>query len=707
MPYLLPSVNRLIKFCLLILLFAVNPCFAQITKVNELQAKLKGTMPDTARLTLLKKLSTAYSAVDPEKKFYYAMVYQTLAKKLNNHEAVADAYVQMGVSYGIRSKIDTALTYFNLGYNYAKTHGIKITEARALANIGFAYNRLGDYREAINDYFKALAIYKDIKFELGTNQCYTNIGSIYYDMDKTDIARTYFIQSLNGYTKSKNDMGIAAALFSVGNCYLANKESDKAISYYTKSLQMRQKMGDLNGISLARMGLGRAYMQQKKYAQAITNLDSALKNIRTLGDKYIEANVLNSFADAYNGSNNYNKAIDYGKQALSIARNIKSKGVSYEAMDKLVTAYHKKGDLENAFKYQTQYVLTKDSIQEERMLKDISLIEMNRVRSENADLEKSNQEIASQNSDYLVKINKYSTAIIATSVILASAIVFLGILYRRNQSKQATNKLLLKQKDEIALINNELAMLNEEVITQMELSNAQNIELERLNNIKNKFFSIISHDLRSPLSTLQTLLAVYRQGDIEEKELGELLVKLEDTILTTGNFLDNLLEWSKNQLEGMTVNPVDFNVSDSIDENIHLFKTKIELKQLKVNNMTAKNITAFADRDMIDLVIRNLLSNSIKFCNTGDEITLNAGIKNNRAVIYIKDTGPGISREESEKLFSLEHTLSTGTQGEKGNHLGLILCKDMIVQNNGTIGFESHPGQGTTFWFDLPVGKVS
>lgn len=213
MPYLLPSVNRLIKFCLPILLFTVNPCFAQITKVNELQAKLKGTMPDTARLTLLKKLSTAYSAVDPEKKFYYALVYQTLAKKLNNHEAVADAYVQMGVSYGIRSKIDTALTYFNLGYNYAKTHGIKITEARALANIGFAYNRLGDYREAINDYFKALAIYKYIKFELGTNQCYTNIGSIYYDMDKTDIARTYFIQSLNGYTKSKNDMGIAAALF--------------------------------------------------------------------------------------------------------------------------------------------------------------------------------------------------------------------------------------------------------------------------------------------------------------------------------------------------------------------------------------------------------------------------------------------------------------------------------------------------------------
>ena len=705
MPNLHLSIKGLAKLCLLILLLAFNPCFAQITRVNELQLKLKQPMPDTARLTVLQKLATAYSTVDPVKKFYYANVYKTLAQKLNNQEAVADSYVQMGISYGIRSKLDSALFYFNQAYNHAKKYGYRLTEGRSLANIGFAYDRLDDSREAINNYFQALAIYKQIGYDLGTNQCYTNIGAIYYDMNETKIARSYFNQALAGYTKSKNDMGIAAALYSVGNCYLVAKEDDKALEYYNRSLEIRQKMGDLNGIGLAHMGLGRAYTHQKKYDLALTNLDSALHNIRTLDDKYIEANILVSIADVYNDQKNPGKAIDYSMQALKISRAIKAKSVSNEAMDRLVTAYKNKGDLKNALRYQTEYVMSKDSMQEEKMLKDITLIEMNRVRNENAGLHKSNIDISTKNSDYLDRINKYSTVIIATSVVLASAILLLGILYRRNQAKQATNKLLMKQKEEIAAINHELAMLNEEINAQMELSTAQNIELERLNDIKNKLFSIVSHDLRSPLSTLQTLLGIYREGDIGEKEFGELLVRLEDTILSTGAFLDNLLEWAKNQLEGIQINPVDFNISDSINENIHLFETKIGLKNLKVTNLAGKNITTFADKDMINLVVRNLLSNSIKFCSTGDEIIFNAETKGDRTIVSIKDNGPGISTEEGEKLFSLDHTLTTGTQGEKGNHLGLILCKDMVTQNNGKIGFESKLGQGTTFWFELPAQK--
>lgn len=111
-----------------------------------------------------------------------------------------------------------------------------------------------------------------------------------------------------------------------------------------------------------------------------------------------------------------------------------------------------------------------------------------------------------------------------------------------------------------------------------------------------------------------------------------------------------------------------------------------------------------ADRNMVNLVVRNLLSNSIKFCNDGDEITLAAEIMADRAIITVKDTGPGISETDQEKLFSLEHTLSTGTQGEKGNHLGLILCRDMVVQNHGEISFESQRDKGTTFTISLPAG---
>ncbi|MBD1394374.1 tetratricopeptide repeat-containing sensor histidine kinase [Mucilaginibacter glaciei] len=689
----------------LLLLFAFNPCFAQLTRVTEIQQKLEKKIPDTTRLNLLKDLGMAYSSVDPVKKFYYSNVYKTLAVKLNKQANVADAYIQMGISYGIRSKIDSALFYFNLAYNHAKKHGAAMETGRALANMGFAYGRLDDDKEQISKYFEALTIYKNINYELGQVQLYNNIGGVYFDLDKFAIAQSYFEQSLAGYTKMKNETGMGNALYSVANCYRALKQNEKALEYYNRSLTIHERLGDLNGAGLARMGLGRTYTQLKQYNQAITNLDSALVKVRKLDDKYLEANVLNSMAVTYNAEKDYDTAIGYSNLALKISRAIKSKGMAYETIGNLVEAYKGKGDLKNALDYQTQYVLTKDSIREEQQLKDLSLIEINRIRGENASLEKNNQNITELNSTYLDKINRYSTVIIVTLLVLISALLFLAVLYRRNMAKQETNRAITQHSDEIGAINDELELLNEEMNAQMELTTKQNAELERLNDVKNKFFSIISHDLRSPLSTLQTLLAVYREGEIDEQELGPLLNRLEETIINTGTFLDNLLEWSKNQLDGMKVSPVNFNISESIVENIELFATQIGEKKLQVSSLADARVVTHADPDMINLVVRNLLSNSIKFCHPGDAIIFNAQVNDKLVIVSISDNGPGISKAESERLFSLDSTISAGTHGEKGNHLGLILCKDMVEQNGGKIGFETNPGEGTTFWFELP-GEV-
>ena len=111
-----------------------------------------------------------------------------------------------------------------------------------------------------------------------------------------------------------------------------------------------------------------------------------------------------------------------------------------------------------------------------------------------------------------------------------------------------------------------------------------------------------------------------------------------------------------------------------------------------------------ADPNMIDMVIRNLLANSVKFCNPGDKIVLDAQIVGDKALISISDNGPGITVEQQSKLFSLEQSMSEGTQGEKGNHLGLILCRDTVLQNQGRLWFESNPGEKTTFWVELPAG---
>jgi signal transduction histidine kinase len=694
----------IVNGCLL-LPFLLTTCFAQTSKINEIQAKLKVVKEDTTRLQLLKQLAEAYTPVDPVKKFYYANVFKDLAEKLHDEQSIADAYVQMGISYGMRSKLDSALSYFQIAYSQSKKINYLFGMGKSLSDIGFVYDRLDEKKEAIKADFQALDILKKTNNLRGINQLYTNIGSIYFDLRQYKLAETYFSQCLINSTARKDSSGIAYAFFTMGNCFQALKEDDKAMDYFSRSLAIREKLGDVNGIALVKRGLGNVSFHKKQFSQALTYLDTALNMVKKLQDKYEESAILLDLSDVYLGMKDFDKSIACAAKSLTNCKEIKSQSGIAESLQRLVAAYKKKGDIARAFEYQSEYITTQNDIETAKALKDVTLTEFGRIRAENATLAKNNQRYAVTNISYLLKLNQYSKVIVAIAAVLALVVLLLYVLYRLNLEKLAANRILLQQKAEIANINHELELLNEELNAQMELTNAQNQELEKLNNVKSKLFSIISHDLRSPLSTLQTLLQIYRDGDISDEELGGLLIKLEDTILTTGTFLDNLLEWSKSQFEGIVIKPEQFNIEDCIAENIRLFATQCVLKNLKIVNKADPSTTVYADRNMIGLVIRNLFSNSIKFCNPGDEIRLGAAGNNGKTIISITDTGPGIHEADRDKLFNIEHTVTAGTRGEKGSHLGLILCRDMVLQNQGRIWFETEIDKGTTFWVELPSAK--
>lgn len=699
--------KKAVHFIFCILLLSAGTAVAQKSKVDEIQLKLKqGNHPDTTRLRLFKQLAEAYSSVDPKMKFYYATLLKNLAEKLHDDHTVADAYINMGIAYGIQSKVDSAMYYFLLANNKAVKSNYPLGIGRSLADIGFAYDRLDNKQESIKYYLQALKIFGKVNYTAGINQCYINIGSIYHDLGKYDLSITYYKQCLKTYAAAKDHIGIAYIKYTIGNCYQELKRDDEALKLLTQSLATRDSIGDVNGSALVRRAMGLAYFHQKKYDKAISYLERALKDMRTLNDKYQEDAIMMSLADVYLGMKNFEAVEKYALLGLNIGYEINSKTAVSLALEKLVAVYKNRGQINKAFQYQTEYIAVQDSIASEKALKDVTLTEVARVREENVQLEKHNEVISTENSTNLSRINKFSSVLVVIFVVLASVVLLLVLVYRQNLAKQAINRVLVKQKEEIASINNELAVLNQDLNTQMDIVHRQNVELGRLNDIKNKFFSIVSHDLRGPIGTLQSLFSIYREGEIGEKELGMLLAKLEDTILNTGTFLDNLLEWSKSQLEGIVINATNFNVNECIAENITLHESKIGMKSLKVVNENPQPVFIHADRNMINLVIRNLLSNSIKFCNPGDEITFTTRLKDDRVIVSIHDNGPGISEADRERLFNLEHTMSRGTHGEKGSHLGLVLCRDMVMQNKGLIWLDPQLGQGTTFWLDLPAADV-
>lgn len=676
---------------------------AQTGKITELLQQLKKPMADTTRISVLRKLSAAYSSVDPQKKFLYARKYMAIAKRLEIDSIVADAYLDMGISYGIRSKNDSALYYFSLGYEKAVAANYQRGMGRSFSNAGFAYDRMDNKQEAIKNYMQAIKIYKRIHFAKGINQCYMNIGALYFDLGQYKFAEYYFSESLKNYTLAKDEYGMGNAMYSLGNINRSLKKYAEARKYYIKSLEIHTKAGDLTRIALARMGLGRLDSDQGNYHEAIKNLEIAISLDREVENSYNESAALVSLAAAYTGLKDYRNAEKNALLALNLGKEIGSKVTRGDALEELVKVYRMQGKIKEAFRYQTDYIDNRESQEAEKTINDVMQTDFKRVRSENDGLLEDNREISLRNNDYF-------KTILVTSVLLFLVFILVLLLYRRNHEKLQVNKLLRAQKEEIAVINNELGLLNKELNVQMDITTQQNAELAKLNAVKNKFFSIVSHDLRSPLTNLQMLFRLYREGELNTQELSELLSRLEETIYSTSNFLDNLLEWSKNQLEGMNVRPVNFDVSLLISENIDLVRSQIKLKGLQLGNHADKGLMVFADSNMINVVIRNLLSNSIKFCNPGDQITFGAKQEGQKVLISISDNGPGISNEDCKKIFHLEHTISKGTYGEKGHQIGLVLCKDMVEQNGGRIWVECGPENGTIFYVELnqktPIEEV-
>ena len=689
------GLKRKCFFCFALILFASQPCISQTTKVDKLLPQLNQKLQDTSRLRILRELTAAYSSVDQDKKFYYAKRYKKLSEKLKIDTLVVEALIDMGGSHAIQSKMDSALHYFSKGQEMAKAISYQGGIARSLASIGYVYDKLDRKKESIEVYSKALGIYRKIKNRKGINQCLINIGGIYYDLTEYELAQNYFQQSYDSNVQIGNESGIASSLFSLGGASKRLGKRDKAYDYYTRSLEISEKIGDLNRIALARWGLGTIDNERGEYEKALNNLHISLENNIAIKNYYQQSAVTLSIATAHLGLNDSKKAYQNTQKVYEKSFEIDSKNSRLEALKIFIDIAEKTKEFEKAFKYQSHFIALLDSVEIEKVSKHVMINDFNRVKSENELLAKDNKIISNKNDGYL-------TTIAITSTLLFLVIVLLFLFYFRYKEKKSTNILLQKQKEEIAKINSELENLNEEVNVQMTLVTSQNSELEKVNKIKNKFFSIVSHDLRSPLANLKMLFSLYREGQLNEAELGAILAKLEDTIYTTASFLDNLLEWSKSQLDGIQVKPGFISLRKIVLENTQMMDNSIKAKNLKIENKVPKNIQLFADQNMIHVVVRNLLSNCIKFCRNGDTITLEALQLENTVIFSIKDTGPGINETNLKNLFSLEYTVTTGTSGEKGHHIGLILCKDMVEQNNGTIKVESKVGQGTTFLVELP-----
>lgn len=268
------------------------------------------------------------------------------------------------------------------------------------------------------------------------------------------------------------------------------------------------------------------------------------------------------------------------------------------------------------------------------------------------------------------------------------------------------NEVLASRNEEMNQQKEEILSQNEELIVQRDRIEAQNEELHKLNTTKDKFFSIIAHDLKNPFNSILGIVELIdedydKMEDVQKKELIKHVRQASNNSYT---LLENLLYWSRSQLNKINYEPVSIDLFEMVNSILELLRIHAEEKNINLISEVEKSVFIYADKDMINTVLRNLVSNAVKFTKPKGSVIVNADSKDGTVTIRVEDTGVGMSGENVDKLFNLEELHSTkGTKGEKGTGLGLILCKEFLDKSGSKIEVESVIGKGSVFKFELPV----
>lgn len=276
-------------------------------------------------------------------------------------------------------------------------------------------------------------------------------------------------------------------------------------------------------------------------------------------------------------------------------------------------------------------------------------------------------------------------------------------LRKKTEDLQETNQLLEERQEQIIMQSEELAV-------QTQSLRIINTELERLNRTKDKFFSIIAHDLRNPFNAIIGFSELLRNDfyEMDNRQKLNLLELINVSSETAYNLLENLLQWARTQTDKIKFNPENFDLCEAVNQAFRLHGIIAQKKNITLFNELTSHTIVYADKNMINTVLRNLISNAIKYTRPGGAIKISANHSPEAVEISIADNGIGMSRESLNKLFRIDTYYSTaGTMGESGTGLGLIICKEFVEKNNGRIKAISLEGNGTTLSFTLNSAKLN
>jgi signal transduction histidine kinase len=284
---------------------------------------------------------------------------------------------------------------------------------------------------------------------------------------------------------------------------------------------------------------------------------------------------------------------------------------------------------------------------------------------------------------------------------LAIVFIFYGLYLIKKENAVYQIRILDKNRN-LQEKNVQIQEQTDKIKEDAALLKKQTEELLGLNALKNKLFSIISHDLKAPMYAMRNLFSNLQQKNMSPGELNKIIPEVVTDLNYTTGLMDNLLQWARTQMKSDAVYPQKVDIGKSIAEVVQLLRLQSEAKQIRIERNNGEGVYGFMDKDMLNLVLRNLISNAIKFTPEKGNISVDVHENNSFVEVYVQDNGPGISQEALLKINNNDFYSTKGTANESGTGLGLMLCKEFLARNGGRLFIESKMGRGSVFSFSFP-----
>ncbi len=613
-------------------------------------------------------------------------------RKLGSDAAVATSVTNLGLLNLMESNYKNALENFREALRIRRKDGRKLSIASSLNNIGALYWNWGNLSSALEYFEEALKLSTEEGYTHGIVMAELNIGLINIDLGELDFARKYIDNAIQEADSSGIPQGKANGYYYLA--ILNNKSGnwDKSLALIKTSHTYFKKVNDNNALSVLYTLEAKNYLMKKELEKASNSVQKAMAEAKRANNKTLIASAYQVMGQLELSNGDYSKALSNTELSLKINENKHRLENIVADFKQLSDIYMKMGNYRVAADYLEKYASSKDSLFNQKLAGNISNW---RVKYETANKENKILKLNKENTLHLAEISQQKTLAKFLIIITLLVLFLLAVLFYFYYNNKKKNSLIGKKNKQLDELNSKLE--------------EQNLQLLNSNKTKDKLFSIIAHDLKAPFNGLLGLSSILsdeidRMTKDEIIEMSKMINNSSDKLY---NLTKNLLDWSRLQIESIKASPEKLDVRNVFDELKDTMNSALEEKNILLNTETGKDAELYCDPQLLETILRNLISNSIKFTNQGGEIRLIAQNENGGIKFRIIDNGVGMEPEILERIFMEDEFYTTnGTEGEHGTGLGLKICKELVEKCEGQIKVNSEVGKGTEFSFVLPKEGV-